>query len=215
MQACAASRLGAVGARAFVRERQPAIVQVNRVSCPAGRARRAGHRAVRARWAAALRRERRPSAAEPFPPPAVGEADDHHTGRPRPRRVPRGRGRRAAAGRHAERPLHGDRRMCEQPARVASVRLSRRRGGARAVAPRSQAPELDRRPVVLRAGERHNDRPRGRRTPPTTTPTSQGATGRGERADAASSSRPSGASTSSRSTSCSASRAMSAPGRPR
>jgi branched-chain amino acid transport system substrate-binding protein len=166
------------------------------------------------RWRRRLRGEGGARPAEALPSPAVGQAYHDHTG------IAGGNHERVRfrldehrLGRNPERPLYGNRRAGEQPARVPAVRTAHRthQAEARPAATGEPRPQLDGGPVVVRAREWDDDRA-GARHPRTTIPTSHGAWS-SKPSTRASSSRPSGASASTRSMSLSrARRAMSMPG---
>ena len=142
------------------------IVQVNRVSCPAG-ARPPGRSPRRTSSVAPSSRATSAERAgpKPFLLPAARQPDDdesHAGGRSGERARIGGDEQRLGGDAHGA--LNGERRAGEQPARVAPAAIARRAREHEAAASRHRQPgaELDRRPVVLRARERDEHGPFGR-----------------------------------------------------
>ena len=158
-----AARLGAVAA-------QPAIVQVKRVSLsrgarPPGRTpRRTSTAGVVVCVASAVRARPSPSRRQRSVRPTTIDAGAARRIDER-RRV--GLDEDGLGG-HAERALHGDGRVGQEPAGVAPVRARRRPCEPKRPVTGACEPgtELDGGPVVLGTGKRHEDRPRARRLVP-------------------------------------------------
>ena len=139
-----------------------AIVHVKRVS-PGRAARPPGRNPRRTSSVGTLgvRGERGASASEPLAPPALGESDHDDAGGPGGRDECGGGGVDDHRIRvHADGALERERRARQQPARVAAGRAGARPGKLQVALQRLREPcaELDGRPVVLGAGERHQHR---------------------------------------------------------
>ena len=130
---------------------------------PAGRGRRDGDPGGRTAWGAWRLWRAEPGVAEALAMPPRRQPDDEETGvTARFQHALFARPRQQRLRRDAEDPLDGERAVGEQAARVA-LALLRHGGGAgeaeqRAVGGGEPRAELDRRPVVLRSSERHENR---------------------------------------------------------